>query len=120
MKYFFTVFFLLILAGCGTLFLSSTKDVSIISEPVDATVSVNGIERGTTPITLELDNRTSHVISVSKEGYDTVSCSLTAKVKGVILVLDVLGGLIPVIVDAATGNWKALDKTECTVQLPRQ
>ncbi|MXY07896.1 MAG: PEGA domain-containing protein [Rhodothermaceae bacterium] len=120
MKHSLAVFTLLILVGCGTLFIPSTKDVTINSTPTEANVSINGNPHGTTPVTVELDNKTSHTIVISKEGYDTVSCVLNAKVKGSIIVLDVLGGLYPVIIDAITGGWRALDKTDCTVQLTEQ
>ena len=85
---------------------------------MEARVSIDGVDHGLTPLTVELDNKQSHTIVISKQGYETVSCILTAKVKGSIVVLDVLAGLVPVIVDAATGGWKALDQTSCSVQLP--
>ena len=109
---------LVLLAGCGTLFIPGTKDVTINSAPVEARVSIDGVDHGLTPLTIQLDNKASHTIAVSKEGYQTVSCVLTAKVRGSIVVLDVLGGLVPLLIDAATGGWKALDKTSCSVRLP--
>ena len=108
----------LLLVGCGTLFIPATKDVAIYSEPVEARVSIDGVDHGLTPLTVELDNKKSHSIEISKDGYETMSCVLTAKVKGSIVVLDVLGGLVPIIIDAATGGWKALNKTTCVVKLP--
>ncbi len=94
MKTLVAIFCLFLLAGCGTLFLPGTKQVSIHSNPVEADVSIDGVPHGTTPITVELDNKTSHTIVISKAGYDSVSCILTAKVKGSIVVLDVLGVLL--------------------------
>ena len=117
MKHTFPIVLLLLLAGCGMLFIPSTKDVTVNSSPVEAQVSIDGVDHGLTPLTIELDNNESHTIVISKDGYETVTCNLTARVKGGIIVLDILGGLIPVIVDAATGAWKALDETACSVQL---
>ena len=34
------------------------------------------------------------------------------------MILDVLGGLLPVIVDAATGAWKGIEQGACDVNLP--
>lgn len=107
-----------VLCSCGALFIPSTKDVTVNSTPLEARVAIDGVEYGLTPITVELDNNIDHTVVVSKEGYETVSCILSAKVKIEIVVLDVLGGLVPVVVDAATGSWKALEKTNCTVTLP--
>ena len=108
----------LLLAGCGTLFIPSTKEITISSEPVEARVSIDGVEHGLTPISVVLDNKKSHTIVVSKEGYETVSCVLNTKIRGYIIILDVLGGLVPVAVDAVTGGWKTLTSTECSVILP--
>ena len=121
MKYVvFVLPLLAILTGCGTLFTPDTKTIPLHSNPVAAEVTVDGTSRGVTPMTLELSNRESHVIQFAKEGYKTVSCELNAKVNGGIIVLDILGGLVPVIVDAATGDWKTLKQDACSVQLPEE
>ena len=118
MRRFSVLLLVLLVAGCGTLFIPGTKDVTINSDPVEARVSIDGVDHGLTPISVVLDNRESHTIVVSKEGYETVSCVLNAKVKVGIVILDVLGGLVPVVIDGITGGWKALDSTECSVMLP--
>ena len=110
----------LLISGCGALFIPSTKTVSVNSVPVEARVTIDGVDYGLTPLAVELDNNESHTIVVSKDGYETVSCVLNAKVKGGIVVLDVLGGLLPVVIDAATGAWKSLDTTVCSVRLPER
>ena len=108
-----------LLASCGTLFIPGTKEIPINSNPVEATVTIDGVVRGVTPMSLELDNNESHVITISKEGYKTVSCTLTAKVSGTMVVLDVIGtGLIGVIIDATTRGWYKLEETSCAVTLP--
>ena len=61
------------------------------------------------------------MIQFAKEGYETVSCQLNAKVNVGILVLDILGGLlVPVIVDAATGDWTTLQEDACSVELSEE
>ena len=107
-----------LLAGCGTLFTADTKVIPLHSNPVEAEALIDGIFQGVTPMTLELSNRESHTIQFRKEGYQTVVCRLNATVSGGIVVLDILGGLVPIIVDAATGNWKRLEETSCSVTLP--
>ena len=66
---------------------------------------------------LTVSNRESHTIQFRKEGYQPVTCRLNATVSGKIVVLDILGGLVPIIVDAATDNWKRLEQESCSVQL---
>ncbi len=111
---------LLTLPGCGTLFTPNTKAIPLDSNPVAAEVTVDGISHGVTPLTLELSNRESHVIQFAKEGYKTVSCELNAKTNVGIVVLDVLGGLLPLVIDVATGNWKTLEGDVCSVELPEE
>ena len=111
---------ILVLPGCGTLFTPDTKAIPLHSNPVAAEVTIDGISHGVTPLTLELSNRESHVIQFAKEGYETVSCELDATMNVGIVVLDVLGGLVPLIVDAATGNWKTLQEEACSVELPEE
>ena len=35
------------------------------------------------------------------------------------VILDVLGGLVPIIIDAATGKWNSLDRETCNINLPQ-
>lgn len=109
---------LLFVAGCGTLFNSSTKNVAMSSEPTGAEVLVDGNRMGTTPITLELDNQENHAVVFRKEGYQDVTCAIKTKVGAGYVILDILGGLVPVIIDAATGEWESLDKEVCNMNLP--
>ena len=52
-----------------------------------------------------------------KEGHQDAVCELKASVGAGWVILDILGGLLPVIVDAATGAWKSLDAQTCNVSL---
>lgn len=111
---------LLFAAGCGTLFNSSTKAVAMSSEPSEAEVYIDGNRMGTTPITLELDNQENHAVVFRKDGYQDVTCDIKTKVGAGYVILDILGGLIPVIIDAATGEWESLDTKTCNVNLPSE
>ena len=111
---------LAILSGCGTLFTPDIKAIPLHSNPVEAEVIIDGVSRGLTPMTLELSNRESHVILFQKEGYRSVTCELHATVNNKIVVLDILGGLVPVIVDAATGGLRILEQDICSVELPEE
>ena len=107
-----------VVAGCATLFNSGTKSVAMSSNPSAAQVWIDNVNRGATPITLELNNHQSHTVVFRKEGYQDVACELTASVGAGWVILDILGGLLPVIIDAATGEWKGIDQGTCDVNLP--
>jgi len=108
----------LTVTACGTLFNQKLKNVDMNSEPSEAEVWVDGSRMGVTPISLELDNQESHTVVFRKDGFEEVTCELKSSAKGGWIVLDILGGLIPVIVDAATGNWKGISQDVCSVVLP--
>ena len=113
-----TVAILVLATGCATLFNDDRRTVSFSSNPVEAEIWIDGIHRGITPFSLDLNNHRDHTVVFRKEGHQDVICEISANVGAGWIVLDVLGGLIPVIIDAATGAWKSLDRGACNVTLP--
>lgn len=113
-KVFFSLCALLLLCsfgtGCATLFGPSSHALALASEPAGAEVYVNGFKMGTTPVELNLKADKSYTIEFRKEGYNSVTRVVNTKVGAGWVILDILGGLIPVIIDAATGNWNQLDQ----------
>jgi len=101
---------ILTFSSCATIFKVSTYDVSFSSDPTGAKVYVNGSLLGTTPVQLELKSKNSYTIEFKKDGYETKTVLLNNSVGGGWIVLDILGGLIPIVIDAATGNWYSLDQ----------
>lgn len=114
------VFMLLSFNSCATLFGKKSHALAIGSEPHGAEVYVNGFKMGITPVELNLKADKSYTIEFRKEGYQTVSRVVNTKVGAGWIVLDVLGGVIPVIVDAATGNWNKLDQDAVNAVLEEQ
>ena len=112
-----TAVLVLLLSGCATLFGSDTKIISFGSRPEAAEVLIDGASYGTTPVSLELNNHESHVVVFRKEGYRDITCNLDASVETTWVILDVLGGLIPLVVDVATGNWKGIQQESCDVDM---
>ena len=111
---------LLTTASCATLFNADTKPVAMGSNPTGSEVWIDNVRRGTTPISIDLGNHHGHTIVFRKEGHQDAVCELKASVGAGWVILDVLGGLIPVIVDAATGAWKSLDAQTCNVSLLKE
>lgn len=107
----------LAVSGCGVLFTSQQSHVPLSSTPTGAQILVDGNHVGQTPMVHEFKNNKDYVITFRMEGHREQSCMLNRSVRAGIVVLDVLGGLVPVIVDAATGSWYKLDKADCTVLL---
>lgn len=95
-------------AGCGAIFNGGPARVNFTSTPDTAEVWIDGSRRGTTPIFLELEKKKDHTVTFKKAGYQDMTNPIPKSIKGVYVVFDVLGGLLPVIVDAATGSWYVL------------
>jgi hypothetical protein len=103
--------------GCATLFKSKKSSISLSSTPSGAEVFVDGSRVGQTPVILELPNKKEHTVVFRKDGYGETTCRIDNSVGAGWVILDVLGGLIPVIIDAATGAWYNLDPKACNVNL---
>jgi hypothetical protein len=110
-------FIAFVLAGCATLFNDKAPAVSFMSEPSTAQVFVNGVQMGETPCTFKLETDKEYTIEFRKDGYQTKTYFLTNEVGAVWIVLDILGGFIPIIVDAVTGDWYELSQEYVSVSL---
>lgn len=117
----FVMFFLIFyLSGCATLFKGTSEEVRFGSDPQKAEVWVNGAKMGETPISLKLESKKTYQIEFRKEGYKPVTRTITNHVGAGWIILDVLAGLIPIIVDAATGAWYSLDQKNVDAVLEKQ
>lgn len=65
--------------GCAGIINGTTQDVTFKSEPEGATVSVDGLERGKTPLTVTLKKNEYKSVTFSKEGYKSESVPLQRK-----------------------------------------
>ncbi len=112
--------FVFMFSGCAAIFKGSNSKLNLSSDPGGAKVYVNGIYYGTTPIRIKLKSNKTYSIEFRKEGYRTVTRNITNHVGAGWIVLDVLAGLIPVIIDAATGSWYELDQDNVNALLEKQ
>ncbi len=99
----------LLVAGCAAILKGTSNTVNFASKPSGAEVYVDGFLRGTTPLTLKLESKRSYQVEFIKEGYEPRTYYITNRVEGSWIILDVIFGLFPVIVDASTGAWYELD-----------
>jgi len=108
------------LQGCATLFAPKTHPLSVSSDPGGADVYVNGFKMGTTPVELSLKADKAYNIEFRKEGFESITRVINTKVGAGWIVLDVLAGLIPVVIDATTGAWNKLDQDAVNAVLEKQ
>ena len=105
------------LAGCAAVLGSKQKDFSLSSTPAGADVYLDGNRLGSTPVRVKLSNQASHTFVFRREGYREASCTLSRGTGGGWVILDVLTGLVPVIIDAATNSWSQTKGDGCTQSL---
>ncbi len=110
----------LLLASCATIIKGSTEKVNFGSDPSAAKVYVNGQLMGSTPLELKLQSKHSYTIEFRKEGFQNKTVLIANSVGAGWIILDVVLGFIPVIVDAITGDWMYLDQTNVNAALEAQ
>ncbi len=108
------------LGGCATILKGSNEPVDFDSDPTGAQVYVNGMLIRKTPTTLELESKTTYTIEFRKEGYEPATYTITNHLGAGWIILDILLGFFPVVVDAATGAWYRLDQDAVDAVLKKQ
>jgi hypothetical protein len=98
--------------GCATILKGSRETVDITSDPSGARVQINGIDVGSTPISAKVNGTDDQLIQVRKEGFESRSMLISSSVGAGWVIADVLCGFWPIIIDAITGDWKSLDRTD--------
>ena len=106
--------------SCATIFKGTSEEVSMRSDPARAMVFINGQQQGETPLTLKLESKKSYDIEFRMAGYKSKTVHISNHIGAGWLVLDILTGLVPIIVDASTGAWYGLDQKNVDAVLEKQ
>ena len=106
--------------SCATLFAPKKNTLTVTSNPGGADVVINGYKMGETPLELSLAPNQAYTIEYKKDGYDNAVKVVNIKVGPIWVVLDVLAGLVPAIIDAATGSWNELETDQINVMLEKE
>jgi hypothetical protein len=109
----------LLLASCAAIIKGSRSKIDLASDPSGAKVYIDGNYMGDTPLKLRLESKRDYTIEFRKEGYPNKTINVQNKVGAGWIVLDVLCGLVPVIIDAATGSWYEFDQRSVKVILEK-
>ena len=102
--------------GCGALFYGSTQTISVKSVQRGSNIEVDG-QTFVSPASIELRRNGEYVVTISKEGFETQQVRILRNVSGGIVILDVLGGIIPLLIDGLMGTWYKLSPQEIDVNL---
>jgi len=110
----------LTVAACGLIFGGTRQTIQANSSPPGTTiVTAPATATLTTPASVSLERKRDYTLTFSKAGYTSADVQVAHHVRGGIIVLDILLGLVPVIVDAATGAWNSLSPNMVNVTLTK-
>jgi hypothetical protein len=105
------------LSGCAAVLGTKQKDFDLQSSPEGADVFLDGNRVATTPAKVKLSNQAQHTFVFKKEGYKDASCTLARGTGAGWVIFDVITGLVPIIIDAATSSWSQTKGSNCTGSL---
>ncbi|MEO8908631.1 MAG: PEGA domain-containing protein [Gemmatimonadaceae bacterium] len=106
-----------LVVACGALFNGGPQRLAVTSSPSVAEVWIDDARRGTTPFFVDLSKNKEHTFVFKHVGYDDATVNVTKKIKGTYVILDVLGGIVPVVIDAVAKTWFVLDRNEVRGEL---
>jgi hypothetical protein len=108
------------LSGCGLIFGGTTQVIRATSSPDGAMVTAAaGGQDYRTPASLSLERKNNYTFTFSAPGYNSQKFDVKRSIRGGVVVLDVLCGLVGVVIDAATGAWYRLSPEVVTVALTK-
>jgi len=108
---------LLLMTGCATIIHGTRQDVGISSTPTGASVTIDNLQSGTTPVFSKLRRKENHVVSISLAGYQPMDLTLTSSVSGWVWGNIAIGGLVGLAVDAISGGMYKLSPEELSAAL---
>jgi|SRR5690554_5426773 len=111
------VLMLVFTQACGTIMQGTTQQIGINSNPSKASVTINGQNKGATPMIVDLKRKDSHMIRIELDGYEPYETTLTRKVSGWVWGNIVFGGLIGLVVDASAGGMYNLTPEQISAEL---
>ncbi len=111
-----------LLTGCASILGTGAPSITLRSDPAEATVYINGVERGTTPYTMDYttDDGDELTIEMRKNGYQSSSISMRPAVNKGILFADAMLLNIPYIVDSKNPGLYSLPIGDHTMTLYKE
>ncbi|HTJ43746.1 MAG TPA: PEGA domain-containing protein, partial [Kofleriaceae bacterium] len=102
-------FLFLIASGCATLVNRGSESIALRSDPPGAIVAMDGLEVGPTPTTVRARIQTGARFDFRWADGATATCTITTHAQPLWYVPDVLGGVVGIFVDLASGAAVGLD-----------
>jgi hypothetical protein len=112
------------LSGCATITRGTTQAWTVETDPVGATVELSSGEKCVTPCTLKKKRKDGFIVSIVKDGYRAVQTEILSSVSGAgaagMAGNVIVGGLIGIGVDAASGATRDLTPNPLVVKMEHE
>lgn len=108
---------LLTLTSCATIISGSKQTVNFQSTPSEATVYINDLEIGKTPIEKKLERKNNYNVVIKLDGYKTFETRISRKFNAWYIGNIVFAGIIGLIVDPITGAMYKLTPDQIKTEL---
>lgn len=112
-----SVLYLFVQTGCASIISGKTQDVEILSNPPGATVLVDGMMAGYTPMTKEFKRKKRHEVVLKKEGYIDETRMTKRGYNWWNMGNILIGGIIGIIIDFATGAVYSVEPETIHIQM---
>jgi hypothetical protein len=110
----------LALAGCATIMQGTSQSIGFSTTPTGATVSVDGVTLGKTPVISSLSRKGNHVIKLELAGFMPYETTMTRKVNGWVWGNLIFGGIPGLVVDLVTGGVYKLTPEQIQAELKKE
>lgn len=110
---------LVLTSSCATIVSGSKQNIKFASTPSVATVYIDEVEVGKTPMEMKLARKSEHAVMIKLDGYQTYHTTLTKKFNAWFIGNILLGGLIGLIVDPITGAMYKLSPSEIKAEMAK-
>lgn len=105
------------LVACASIIHGTHQDVGITSVPTGATVTIDNIRSGNSPVIAKLTRKDNHIVRIEMTGYQPIDLTLTRSVSGWVWGNVAFGGLIGLAVDAIDGGMYKLSPDQLAASL---
>lgn len=105
------------LTGCATVVRGTSQDISISSNPVGASITIDNTHFGVTPTIVSLYRGDSHNVLIYLDGYEPLTARINSRTDAAIAGNCLLGGIPGIAIDAVTGSAKILTPDVISVAL---
>ena len=106
--------------GCATIMHGTSQDVSITSTPSGASVKVDAMSYGKTPVVVNLSRGNAHVVKIDLAGYEPFEMAIKKNLSGWVWGNIIFGGLIGLAVDAISGGMYNLTPDQVAAELSKE